>query len=50
MQHSLTQVSGYNVDEENQQIILSTSGGPVPIRLFDQLTVKITVLESRAHR
>ena len=44
-------VSKFNMDElDGQQMILHTSLGPLAVRVFDHLTVKITVIESRSHR
>ncbi len=43
-------IKDYRVEEENQRIILETNKGPLSVGLFDHLSIKIAVGESRAHR
>ncbi len=43
-------ITDCSYDEENQRMVMHTSKGPVQIALFDHLTVRIVVGESRAHR
>jgi hypothetical protein len=43
-------ISGYELRPEYNDIILQTSKGPHRIALFDKISVRIGVIESRAHR
>eukprot|EP01117_Protostelium_nocturnum_P010562 TRINITY_DN3799_c0_g1_i5.p2 TRINITY_DN3799_c0_g1~~TRINITY_DN3799_c0_g1_i5.p2 ORF type:complete len:1114 (-),score=421.54 TRINITY_DN3799_c0_g1_i5:5440-8781(-) len=46
---SAMQVNDFEYEEANQQIVLKTTNGPLSVRLFDHITVRIEVKESRAH-
>lgn len=43
-------ISDFTVDEQKQQILLQTNRGTIMIGLFDHITIKIIVQESRLHR
>lgn len=44
-----TIINSYTVDQLNQKIILQTDKGPQELTLFDHITVKVIVQESRSH-
>ncbi|PRP88289.1 DIS3-like exonuclease 1-like [Planoprotostelium fungivorum] len=43
------QLANIEYEEDQQQLILSTNRGPLSVRLFDHVTTRIEVQESRAH-
>jgi hypothetical protein len=42
-------VDSFTVNDDRTNMVLSTSKGPVAVRLLDHVTIKINVLDSRSH-